>query len=62
MSIKSNIYKKSINDKIKAKNIHKNKNQSWYKNQILRDENTKKFKTKYISIKSLMIKFNIVSK
>jgi hypothetical protein len=62
MSIKSNIYKKSINDRIKAKNIHKNENQNWYKNQILKDENTKKFKTEYISIKSLMIKFNIVSK
>jgi hypothetical protein len=27
---------------MKAKGIHKNENQNWYKNQILRDENKKK--------------------
>jgi hypothetical protein len=47
---------------MKAKGIHKNENQNWYKNQILRDENKKKIKTKYISIKSLRIKFDKVSK
>jgi hypothetical protein len=31
-------------------------------NQILRDEIVKKIKTKYIVIKSLRIKFNIISK
>jgi len=31
-------------------------------NQILRGEIKKKFKTKYIAIKSLMIKFVIISK
>jgi len=31
-------------------------------NQILRDEIEKKFKTKYITIKSLLTKFNIISK
>jgi len=31
-------------------------------NQILRDEIEKKFKTKYIAIKSLSIKFDIISK
>jgi hypothetical protein len=29
---------------MKAKGIHKNENQNWYKNQILRDENKKKSK------------------
>ena len=31
-------------------------------NQILRDETEKKIKTKYIAIKSLRIKFYIISK
>jgi hypothetical protein len=47
---------------MKAKSIHKNEDQSWYKNQILRDKNKKKIKTKYISIKSLRIKFDKVNK
>jgi len=29
---------------MKAKSIHKNEDQSWYKNQILRDKNKKKSK------------------
>jgi len=29
---------------MKAKGIHKNEDQSWYKNQILRDKNKKKSK------------------
>jgi hypothetical protein len=49
----------------KVNNNHKNKDQSWYKNQInqiLRDEIEKKIKTKYTTIKSLRTKFDIINK
>jgi hypothetical protein len=37
---------------MKAKSIHKNEDQSWYKNQILRDKNKKKNQNKiYINQK-----------
>jgi hypothetical protein len=53
-------YKRKIN------NNHKNNGQVYIKikfNQILRDEiEKKKFQTKYIKIKSLRIKFDIISK
>jgi len=51
------------NDKRKTNNNYKNEDQNKYKNQILRDEIEKKiFKTKYIAIKSLRIKFNVTRK
>ena len=52
--------------KRKVNNNHKNNGQVNIKikfNQILRDEiEKKKFQTKYIKIKSLRIKFDIISK
>jgi len=53
------------NDKRKANNNYKNKDQDWYKNQIKSNSKgwnwKKKIKTKYITIKSLRIKFDIIS-
>jgi len=52
------------NNKRKTNNNHKNKDQSWYKNQIKSNSKgwnwKKKFKINYIAIKSLRTKFNII--
>ena len=52
------------NNKRKTNNNHKNKDQSWYKNQIKSNSKgwnwKKKFKKNYIAIKSLRTKFNII--
>ena len=50
------------NDKRKSNNNHKKRTKVNIKNQILRDEIKKRFKKKYIEIKNLRTKFNLINK